>query len=94
MLQNLLYEQNRLYSLSTSIKILFCAVEQLHAVRPHNWYKGVLAVASPTEGARMGIQEETVEAYEPPTVVELGTFVQLTNGTAGNDKADDTQYWE
>lgn len=31
--------------------------------------------------------------YSTPAVSELGTVVEVTLGSAGNDNADDTQYW-
>lgn len=36
---------------------------------------------------------ETV-TYTAPALSELGTVTQATLGTAGNDRADDTQYWD
>ncbi|HEY8985464.1 MAG TPA: hypothetical protein VIU15_38570 [Streptomyces sp.] len=38
------------------------------------------------------IEFETVP-YVTPAVSELGTVTGATLGSAGNDKADDTQYW-
>ncbi|MEV7676441.1 lasso RiPP family leader peptide-containing protein [Streptomyces sp. NPDC088752] len=35
----------------------------------------------------------TEQTYTTPAVSELGTVVEVTLGSAGNDNADDTQYW-
>lgn len=38
------------------------------------------------------IEFETV-SYTTPALSVLGTVTGATLGTAGNDRADDTQYW-
>ncbi|MFI0742725.1 lasso RiPP family leader peptide-containing protein [Streptomyces sp. NPDC021100] len=34
------------------------------------------------------------DEYIAPTLTVLGTVTEVTLGTAGNDEADDTQYWK
>ncbi len=34
------------------------------------------------------------DEYIAPTLTVLGTVAEVTLGTAGNDNADDTQYWQ
>ncbi|MER8234321.1 lasso RiPP family leader peptide-containing protein [Streptomyces sp. NPDC094049] len=36
----------------------------------------------------------TEQTYSAPAISELGTVTEVTLGTAGNDRADDTQYWD
>ncbi|MFI9391897.1 lasso RiPP family leader peptide-containing protein [Streptomyces bauhiniae] len=38
-------------------------------------------------------ENPTEQPYSTPAVSELGTVVKVTLGSAGNDNADDTQYW-
>jgi hypothetical protein len=34
------------------------------------------------------------QSYTPPTVTPSGDASVLTQGSAGNNNADDTQYWQ
>lgn len=36
---------------------------------------------------------EQEQVYVKPVVTPQGEFGELTQGSAGNDNADDTQYW-
>lgn len=38
--------------------------------------------------------EDAAEMYTAPALSELGTVTEATLGSAGNDQADDTQYWK
>ncbi|MEU5431004.1 lasso RiPP family leader peptide-containing protein [Streptomyces olivoreticuli] len=37
---------------------------------------------------------EQTEVYVTPVLTVLGTVTEVTLGTAGNNNADDTQYWQ
>lgn len=39
------------------------------------------------------VEFETVD-YTAPALSELGTVTEATLGSAGNNNADDTQYWQ
>ncbi|MEV8413951.1 hypothetical protein AB0P45_10115 [Streptomyces niveus] len=49
-----------------------------------------------TGGNAMDINATTTESesYTAPVLSELGTVTGATLGTAGNNNADDTQYYE
>ncbi|MFF8789183.1 lasso RiPP family leader peptide-containing protein [Streptomyces sp. NPDC015125] len=42
----------------------------------------------------MSDENKTEQTYTAPAVSELGTVVEVTLGSAGNDQADDTQYYQ
>ncbi|WP_431770892.1 lasso RiPP family leader peptide-containing protein [Streptomyces cucumeris] len=42
----------------------------------------------------MNDENTTEQIYSAPAVSKLGTVVAVTLGSAGNNNADDTQYWQ
>jgi hypothetical protein len=41
-----------------------------------------------------GGQGEETSAYVAPAMSDLGTVTKATLGTNGNDRKDDTEYWD